>query len=243
MAFSHVQGKLGTATSGHATVASVLTSAPTTGNLVCVVITAQGSITLNSVKDNASPNNSYTITPNSPSSANDGTAGSCWLAYLLSAPSNANPTITATFSANSVGTLDIWAEEFSVTGGSQTFDKDVIGSGTSGTTINTPSITPTNANSLLFSGASVENQISAPAAGATLGVWTGSAGGISASGNQAEYDLSASGATAVQYTQSSGHWDAMVMSFFISAGASVTFEDDSFNVVLVPPIEPTISVW
>lgn len=131
------------------------------------------------------------------------------LFYLLSAPANANATITC--SGTGIVSNGMWVDEFSYSGTSH-FDKDAIATGT-GTTVNTPTITPTNANSLLYSGAGEAATITAPTAGATLGVWTGSAGAI-VNGNMAEYDLSATSNTAVQYTTTSGAWTAIVAAFY-----------------------------
>jgi len=209
MAFTHVQGNIGSAISG-TTVAVTLAAAPTAGNLVACAIGGFQGLTLGTVKD--SNNNSYTITASSPEATRDATAGSAWMAYLLSAPANATATITATFSVGTITVADIWAEEFSITGGSAVFDKDAKNNGTGSSNPNTPSLTPTNANSLLYATASTS--------GTTSGVgapWTQAQGGISAvSANDAEYDLSATGATAINFTCTGAvDWDAMSMAFFI----------------------------
>lgn len=137
--------------------------------------------------------------------------------YYLIAPSNASKTINVTWSFSQVGSENtIFADEFS---GQAAFDKDVAGSGTSGTAINQPTIVPTKANELLYAGSvPFTNNNASPTNGATQGVWTGCGGGINASsGASVEYDLSASSSTAVNFTQSStgGAWAAMVMAFSI----------------------------
>lgn len=214
MAFAHVRGAVGSV-GGSTTFNIVLGGAPATGNLVCVGIAPGAAVTAMTVKDSA--NNSYTITPNSPSTNQSG-AGQVWLFYLLSAPANATATITAswTTSANAAG----YADEFSYTG-TATFDKDVpANTGVAGTAINTPTINPTNANSLLYAVSAAGGTISAPTNGATQGVWTGVAG-IITDGDMGEYVLSATGSTAVNYVQSSGTWSGMVMAFFVPAGGTI----------------------
>jgi hypothetical protein len=210
MSFSHVRGAVGSGTS----VTSfniVLGGAPALNDLVCVGMTMNPGQTVSGVKD--SNNNSYVITPNSPFSNSVGVA---YLAYLRRAPANASATITVSCSSNS-GTAEAWADEFSTGSEQAIFDKDIgAGSTVANTTIGTPSITPTFANSLLFAAAFAGGTISAPTSGGTLGVWTGSGGAITG-GDMSEYDLSASTATAVQFTQSSGGWACMAMSFFLQA--------------------------
>jgi parallel beta-helix repeat protein len=209
---THVQGTshyTATGTAGSVT----LTNNPTTGNLVVVAIKFYDSISGLSVKD--SNNNVYTLVPdNSPSSY----VGPVWMAYLLSAPANASKIINATWT-NSVYSV-VWGDEFHpATGTSITYDRDAQAqSGGPSTTPNTPTITPSTAGSLLYSGLS--NSVSgtnAPAANGTLGVWTGSGGGPNTShpGN-AEYVLAATGATAVNYTTGSGVWSALVAAFTLA---------------------------
>ena len=86
--------------------------------------------------------------------------------------------------------------------------------------INTPSITPTNPNSLLWASTQGANNITHPTAGEVVGPWTGAAGGIAAQfETMSEYVLSASSNTPVNYTQSpSGTWDGMAVAFYIGTG-------------------------
>jgi hypothetical protein len=208
--FAHVQGGKAVASSV-TTVTLTLPANPTPGDLICVGATFSGTISSLSVQDSNS--NSYTVTPNSPSPSN--AAGNTWLAYLLIAPSNATKTIILSWT-NSFS-VEVWAEEFSISSGTQVFDKDVTGTGT-GTAINTPSITPTFSGELLFSAMACQGTASAPVAyPSTQGLWTGTVGGIQ-SGNDAEFILSASAATAVNYVQApSDLWSGMVMGFYISS--------------------------
>jgi hypothetical protein len=166
------------------------------------------------VKD--SNNNSYTQSPNSPSTFLSG-SGQVWLFYLV-APSNATNSITVSWTGTGGG---IWIDDFTVSGGSAVFDADLGGETAVGTTpVNTPSLTPAGTGELLYSGMTAGGSLTAPAAGATLGNWTGATGGLQLN-NGAEYDLSSvSGANPVDYTQSGGPgWSGMVMAFKLSSGA------------------------
>lgn len=210
MAFTHVQGAGNNTVSSVTTLNVVLPANPTPGNMVCVAF-ASVSVSAFGVQDSAG--NIYTVTPLSPSPFITG-AGEVWLAYLLNAPANATKTLTATWTTASLGIL--WADEFSAAT-TVVFDQDVeasAGAG-NGTSINTPVIVPTAPNSLVYAAAGDNGTITAPAANATLGAWTGAVGGIQLSGAAAEFDLSVTGSQAVQYTQSSAvAWVGMAMAFY-----------------------------
>lgn len=228
MGFSHVQGALANGSGTVSTLSVSLGSNPTPGDLVCVGISLANQSTYASsmtVKDGNG--NAYTVTPSSP--AFFSAAGfycQIWLAYLVNAPSNANATITVSWTTASYA--HIWAEEFS--GGTATFDKDATANSSTGSayTLNLPSITPTNAGELLYSTVNPLGSVTAPAAGATLGAWTGAAGGISSSGPASEYDLSASSATAVDYTDntSGDTYCAMAMAFSLTGAAAFQPDED-----------------
>lgn len=182
---------------------------PTAGDLVCIAILPQQNTLLSlTVKDGN--NNSYQVTPNSPASQSG--AGWVYLAYLLTAPANANKTITCSWTHGV--TLQIFADEFTPSG-PVVFDKDIAGVGTTGTTVNSPSINPAYAGSLLYSAAITVNSMSS-----ANSPWTASTAVSStdfSNGFAASYDLSASANTAVNYTQTSGAWAAMAMAFYISS--------------------------
>jgi hypothetical protein len=210
--FTHVRGASHGASG--TTNAVALGAAPTTGHLVVVAACPDVAVTALTVKD--ANNNSYTITPHSPSTVTSG-AGQCWMAYLLSAPANASATINISWTgaANVAG----FADEFSYTGGTATFDTDIAANtATAGTTINTPSITPAASGELLFAGAAAGGTISGVG-----GTWATSGGAI-LFGDDAEYILSsASGATAVNFAQSSGGWSSMAIAIkLVSAGGAAT---------------------
>jgi hypothetical protein len=234
----HVQGAVGTNAGSVTTFTVVLPVNPTQGNLVCVGATFQSASNISGLTVKDGNNNSYTVTPGSPS-ANIAGTGYTYLAYLLSAPANADKTLTLSWTTASTGPR-AWADEFSLGGRTASFDKDAAATAPSGTgtTINTPSITPTGSGELLFACAAAEQTITAPASGATLGVWTGSGGAITV-GNMAEYDLSASAATAVQFTQSpAGGWSVMAMAFIL-----FTPDEDYWKGPAPRPVDPDITVW
>jgi hypothetical protein len=241
--FSHVQGAMVQVTrawtSGPFTL--TLASNPAQGDLVVAAFASLGCTNGGpspvTIKD--ANGNSYTVI-STPATLSQGvTSGLCsggtvyanlWLGYLLNAPSNASSTINVSWSSGqALG--DVWADEFNPSGGSVTFDASAsVSSGSAtGTAISSPSITPSLPNELLY-GAAVPPELApptgsacpmtAPAAGARLGAWMGGAGGIPPltnyeSGGATEYDLNASGSTAVSFTnQCSGvKYAAMVAAF------------------------------
>ena len=243
--FSHVQGAMVQVTSAWTSSPFTLTlaSAPAPGDLVVVAFA-----TLGCTSGGPSPitiqdagGNSYTLISTPAALSQAVSSGICsggtvyanlWLGYLLNAPSNASGTISVSWSSGqTMG--DVWADEFSPSGGSVTFDTSAgVSSGSaSGTAISSPSITPSLPNELLY-GAAVPPELApptgsacsmtAPAAGATLGAWKGGAGGIPPltgyeSGGATEYDLNSSGATAVSFTnQCSGVKYAAIVAAFKS---------------------------
>jgi hypothetical protein len=204
MGFSHVQGNRANVTTASSSWSvTPLTSNPAQGDLVVLFIYVtnfNSGLTL-SVKD--SNNNSYQLTTSSPYGDTTNGNGTFSLAYLLSAPSNATKTINITWTGGSA-TGNVWADEFSYTGGSAAFDLDATGSTTAtGSAFNNVSITPSGSGELLYAGASCSSVLTAPTAGATQGIWTGAGGGpdSSGTGGDAEYDLSsASGSSSVNFT-------------------------------------------
>ena len=243
--FSHVQGAKVQVTSAWTSSPFTLTLAsnPAHGDLVVVVFTTigctNGGPSPVTIKDaNA---NSYTVISTPATLSQAVTSGLCsggtvyanlWLGYLLNAPSNASSAISVSWSSGqAMG--DVWADEFNASGGAVTFDASAtVSSATaSGTAIGSPSITPSLPNELLY-GAAVPPELAppngsacpmtAPAAGAALGAWTGGAGGIPPltnyeSGGATEYDLNSSGSTAMSFAnQCSGVKYAAIMAAFKS---------------------------
>jgi len=218
-AWTHIQGAHGRDTAGDGTATSMtitLGANPTQGNLVAVGLAMYGPSALpSSISIKDSNNNAYQLTPDS---AVNGTQLTL-VAYLLYAPSNATKTINVTWT-NGAYTAG-WADEFH-NSDSAVYDKDAVKAGGTATTntpytINLPSITPAHSGELLYSVGNPSNNITAPAAGATLGGWTGAAGGIDSSyGSDAEYILSSSGSPAVDFTDntSGDGYSTAVMAFY-----------------------------
>ena len=210
--FTHIQGNSSALATSGTTVTVTLLSPPTPGNLVCVAIIFADGITPATVAVSDSNGNVYTITPSSPSTGQYANAGAVYLGYLLSAPSNASASITATFNRTIVDGI-ITAEEFKSPTGGVKFDTDIAGSGTTGT-INSPSITPAAAGELLYSYATPQNGILS-----CDSPWTQVTFGEDPNGGNGGYILSSNpGSTAVNMTPSvSGTWDAMAMAFLITS--------------------------
>lgn len=182
--WSHIQSCH--ASGGNATnIACVLSANPATGNTVVVefgilLTTATG------VACKDGNNNSYTVSGTIATNSTGPLAE--YGAYLLSAPANANATITCSWTGSS-GFDEIFAGEFKDTGGTPAFDQVVASpanSTASGTTINVPSFTPAVAGSLAYCSAFPNNSVTAPISGGTQGIWTGD----NIDNGGAEYSLS-----------------------------------------------------
>ena len=212
--FTNVQGKVSSNYSSGTTMSVVLSAAPTLGNLVCVGIYFNSSTLTGLGCTIADSNgNAYTITPNSPETATFVDEGAVYLAYLLSAPSNASATITATFVGSTVVQGEMRAEEFSLSSGyTAAFDTDIGASAgaASGLTINTPSITPTTVCELLYALGVPDGSITS-----ANSPWTQDSAGIGPDTCDGAYILScAAGATAVNFTTNTTNgWEAMAMAF------------------------------
>lgn len=209
--FTWIQGEEGTGESSGSTLSVTLSSAPAAGDaVVCAVIGYPTSLTISSIVDNASTPNSYTVTPNSPSSAQGSSARVIWLAYLLNVPSGAGTTITTTFSGTITYGSVMGCDEFHRSSGTWAFDNDIAGSGTT-TPFDTPSVTPTNAGELIYFGVTCDSSESISSVNSP---WTESEG-LDGTGNYqiAGYVLSAaSGATAINVTAAgNASYDAMGM--------------------------------
>jgi hypothetical protein len=228
MGFSHIQGAEFDQTGGSATSITVtLGSNPAAGDLVIVGFTSVGATSM-SVKD--SNNNAYTLSHSSPFTG--GSTLSVGIAYLLSAPANATKAITVTYAPGNGSSA--WAEEFSYTGGSAAYDTDSAAQAViTGTSFTNVSITPSGSGELLYAVGNPGDALTAPSAGATLGSWTGAAGGISPdTGADAEYLLSSSsGSTSIDFTDAtSGDTCVGIVAAFSlgSAGPSVAQTSPGF---------------
>jgi hypothetical protein len=193
--FSAPSQRVGTRGSvGGTTQTMAFASNPTTGHLVVVLVTLEtggggGGIALNSVVDGNS--NSYTVT-----SAFIGTFGKCYGAYLVSAPANANKTLTLTFSGSvTINLVDMFAVDVAYTGaGNAVFDQ-FQGASPTGSAVTSPTLTSTVVNEFLYSAIDASTSLSA-----TSTPWT-SGGANNANNNGDAYvNNSAGGNVAVNYT-------------------------------------------
>lgn len=241
MAWGYVQGKSVSLASGAGPVGSVtlvLTANPTQGNLVALgfafLDAANNQVpTIQSIKD--ANNNSYTLSPKSPTTYNN-SYGMMWLAFLLVAPANASKTITVTF-ASAVGaggsiTYVLFADEFSISGGAM-FVADGKSSGfTAGSTgILLPVIVISSSGTLMYSVAASSSGITA-----INSPYTHAADLTSANGGfqWGEYNMvSGPGSTAVGYADSSTSdpYAALAMTF-VPAADQITQGGD-WNVAIV----------
>jgi hypothetical protein len=177
-----------------------LGTAPPSGSFTTVTIFLQPSTISPVVSDGTNTFSCTTI-----SSTNDATSGSTAVCYLYnSSTGGTNITFAFTGTCNFCSlTVDNWG----VTGaGAVTLSDSQSGSGTTGTTINTPTITGNSGDLQVCQGAS-ENGVSAVAGGWTAEPATGSFG------EKTEYVLSGAGAKAANFTQTSGHWDSKCAAF------------------------------
>ena len=218
--FTHVQGNSGASGAvGSTTVSVTLLNSVTAGDFIACGLSGfePTNTALVSVVDQSG--NVYSTSPHSPTAYLSG-AGMGWLLYNLTPPAG-NTTITGTLGAAAVypGQYILHCDEFRVTGGTPAFDLDAVNSDAGpGTTMNLPSITPSSSGSLLYAVGNPRWNITACGAS-----WVCGGSGIQSStgyglgGTATEYITSASGATAINFTQNqSGTWSALVMSFKIT---------------------------
>lgn len=190
-----------------------LTNNPASGSVVAVsffwfdgVNNNAGTVT---VQDGNA--NSYTVTPNSPSNSRPTTAGVVYLARLI-AGGTAEKTITVSYTQSSV-LKSCSVDEFTVASGTAAFDQDAAGTGTTGPTINTPTVTVTGSNELTYSAGVSDHTITS-----VDSPWTQIFANGAAFAEAAGYILSRTGNVAVAMTENSSlagasGWDTMAMSF------------------------------
>jgi hypothetical protein len=171
--------------------------------------------------------NTYTFTPHSP------TTGNVWIAFSANV-TGGNATISCT--AASGDTASVAAEEFSGVG---TLDTDAYATSTTGATVNTPSLTPSQSGEVLFAAASVTGDISAAGSGWALDTAT--------NGDATEHQIVSSvSATAVNFTQTeTSGWAAVVVAFkpgasappsqASTAGYTTLVFDDELNTLSIAP--------
>ncbi len=210
-AFTHAQATATCGTNGKSqtTLVCTLTNNPVSGDIVPIGFvwsngTSSGPASV-TISDGNS--NSYTVSAHSPSTTQAATRGAVYLFYVLSAPANASKTITATFSTTGSGSIHfatMCVDDFTVTGATPTLNLDSTGTGTTGTTINTPTVTANSGNlAYAMANGNVITTVNSP--------WTGTTTATIGAG--CGYILSATGNTALSMTQTTGAWDSMGGSF------------------------------
>ena len=210
MPFAHAQASANgdTSINGATTLSVSLTNAPAVGDVVCVsVCSFDGGITVSNVQDGNG--NVYTKSPQSPSNTNPNTVGYSYLFYWI-ATGTPHKTITATFSSLVAANGDIVAmiiDDFTVSGGTASFDIDASGAGF-GTTVSTPTLTPTNPNSLVYAG------IAGGGSAVVNSPWTGTTN-TNYDTATGEYQLSVTASQNPNLTQANTLWDSMMMAFYI----------------------------
>lgn len=201
--FSRVQGDYALATSSPVTSLTVtLPSTPTPGNLL-VAYVSPATQSLSSVKD--AGNNTFTVTPGSPSHLASG-PGPCYLAYLV-VP--ATPSAAITLNLTTSDYCELRVSEFACSGAWE-FDTDAVGNAT-GNPVTVPSITPATDGSLLYAG------VSASGTPSTASPWTLDDEGSSYY-NGGAYILASSGTQSVHFGVS-GSSNTIVGAFKPLAGS------------------------
>jgi hypothetical protein len=206
--FTHIQGGSDFVTGLPGTACHPSLSAnPALGNVVIVGIVSNAQTSGGSrpsalaVADANS--NSYSATTSTPDVLTISTLPVNLYVFYFVVTGTPSKTINVTWTTST--TVVCWADEFHKSTGTISFDKDAAGAGAvcSGTSAATPSITPSGSPGMLYAaGVDPDNALTAPGAAGTLGSWTGTVGGPEegATGGNTEYDLSASSATAVNFT-------------------------------------------
>jgi len=208
----------------------VLTNNPTPGNFV-VVIGAFGyaSSPTFTVKDSAATPNTYTATTSTPF-LNSTTTGGVGVWYLPNVPSGATKTITIANNNNTAG--DWTVAEFSGVATSTPLETAITGTQTSTTTINTPSVTTTNAGDLVVGGTATAGDVSAVVT--TTTPWISFYTFPSTQGEGAEYVIQTSaGAATTGYTQSTAGASATLMAAFKAAASANAFPTPSIGAIMI----------
>jgi hypothetical protein len=209
--FNHAQTTAFATGSSVNSQAVVLSGPPAVGDVVALSVALITSSTISSIAD--SNGKAYTISTHSPSNGVVTPYNKVFLAYRI-ATGGESATITVTPGTNS--NVDIYADDFSVSGSAAFFGADITGNGTSASSPTTsPSITPSASGNMLYAGGSITNF----AFTGMSGTWTGSvAGSYDAAGY---ITSSGSGATAVAFAFSGSQtYNAIAMNFTQAAPAA-----------------------
>jgi hypothetical protein len=196
-------------TGGSTETGCTLGVAPGAGTIVFVTAVTSGASTTGTPAANDHGScNATLVSPDGKSTTNDGTAGTAWLFCYV--PSGACGASWHFVTGGGTGFIGIIVNIVTYTPTSPLVAQDgsdVIDSGTSGTSINTPSVPSSSSGDLQFCYAASESGIS----GANS-PWT-STGAGSAGGDWAELILSSSSSQSCNFTQTSGHWDSIGATF------------------------------
>ena len=219
MAISHAQTTRTANVSGATTTLNVvLTNNPANGDLVCIGAQYFNASTNQpatfTVADAAGK--TYTKSTKSPSSTQSAAAGFAYIFFLNNA-SGANSTITATFtSPGAGGSVEIFADDFTVAGGTTSVSSDTIGSSSTGGTINTPTVVVSGTTDLVYGFAAVAQVVSTVPSPWTLGA-------IGGHGNATGYILSRNSNVAFNWTQvTAGQWDSIGQDFIFTASGGAS---------------------
>lgn len=220
-AFAKAQtGTVGTSAGG--TIVSVtFGSAITPGDLIaCGILFYDGTATPANVTVADSNSNAFVTESHTSGSTNMTTAGQILQAYMISAPSNISTNIIATFDKDmGAGVAAMWCDDFSVTGGTASYNTGAFSSGFGA--INAPTAVAGTSNSLFYNVVSDAADV-----GTVGGVWTANEGGKQF-GNWAAYAVNQSSNVAANWTGFSVDiWNSLVMSFsFTSSGGGGATQD------------------
>ena len=222
--WTHVQGSSAASASQGTSLTLTLPTNPGAGNNVVVAVEFGSSSSVSGVTVADGSGNSYQMSPSSPFLLPGGSnASSIYLFYLLNAPSNASQTLTVNWTTAAGAAA--WADEFSSSTGTATFDVDLGATNTfSGTAINFPYLTPAGSNELLYAVGFPASSLSAPAAGASAGPWVGASGGLNTTvtNGAVEYDLGASAATSPNFTDAISGDTVRVAMLAISPASAIS---------------------
>jgi hypothetical protein len=218
-----------------ATVVVTLTGV-STGDLIVAEVSFSSNATLNQVKDNVNSGN-YTAAV---AVHHNTTLGQYYGIYYM--PNSASGTVTITLTVNSsfdFAAMSCQAWHGALTTGvlDSAFSQQQDATSTANPT--TGSVrTPAGNGELIIAACGFAS--ATPAAGANYA--------LIGSNTQTlwfpEYWIqSSSTATNGPFTASSDNWTDQMAAFIPAVAPVLTFEDDSFNVILPGPVEPIISVW
>lgn len=194
------------------TLACTFASNPATGSLVAVgLLFYDGTNSPPTYTIQDGNGNVYTNSPDTSGASLMNDAGWAGQGYLLSAPANADKVITVTYSKNYSGAAAIWCDNFTPPAGT-TASRDSSAFATGSGAINTPTITVSGANELVYGTATDSSDV-----GSVTGAWTESEGG-KIYGNSSEWILDVSANTAVGFTGTAARgYNAIGMSFSFAA--------------------------